>query len=108
MSGLKKIDGSLLQTFGMVIAGFQIEDKLGKAQFFQKSFLLAETSMEVVLGMPFLAFSNANIQFAEKELLWRFYTAAEALPTTKRVELNNKKKFAKGQWMRSLKLLWCT
>ena len=45
----------------MVIAGFQIEDKLGKAQFFQESFLLAETSIKVVLEMYFLTFSNANI-----------------------------------------------
>ena len=66
--GAPKINGSLLRTFGMVIAGFQVEDKLDKAQFFQESFLLDETSMEVVLGMPFLTFSNANIQFAKKEL----------------------------------------
>ena len=30
----QKIDGSLLQTFRMVIVGFQVEDKLGRAQFF--------------------------------------------------------------------------
>ena len=30
----QKIDGSSLRTFGMVIAGFQVEDKLGKARFF--------------------------------------------------------------------------
>ena len=30
----QKIDGSLLRTFGKVIAGFQIKDKLGRAQFF--------------------------------------------------------------------------
>ena len=59
--GAQKIDGSLLRTFEMVINGFQVEDKLGKTRFFQKLFLLAETSMEVVLGMPFLVFSNANI-----------------------------------------------
>ena len=52
----------------MVIAGFQVEDKLGRARFFQESFLLAETSMEVVLRMPFFTLSNANIQFAEKKL----------------------------------------
>ena len=92
----QKIDGSLLRTFKMVMAGFQVVDKLGRARFFQESFLLAETSMEVVLGMLFLAFSNANIQFAEKELIWRSYTAAEALATTKWVELINKKKFAKA------------
>ena len=45
----------------MVIAGFQVEDKLGMARFSQESFLLAETSMEVVLGMPFPIFSNADI-----------------------------------------------
>ena len=36
----QKINGSLLRTFGMVIAGFQVENKLGKARFFQKLFLL--------------------------------------------------------------------
>ena len=94
--GAQKIDGSSLKTFGMVIAGFQVKDKLDRARFFQKSFLLAETSMEVVLGMPFLTLSNANIQFAEKEPIWRSYTAAEALPTTKRIELIDKKEFAKA------------
>ena len=59
--GAQKIDGSSLRTFGMVIAGFQIEDKLGRARFFQESFLLAITSMEVVLGMSFLALGNADI-----------------------------------------------
>ena len=52
--------------------------------------------MEMVLRMPFLTFSNADIQFAAKELTWRSYTAAEALPTTKRVELIDKKEFAKA------------
>ena len=32
--GAQKIDGSLLQTFAMVIASFEIEDKLGRARFF--------------------------------------------------------------------------
>ena len=45
----------------MIIAGFQIDDKLGNARFFQELFLLAETSIEVFLGMPFLIFSNADI-----------------------------------------------
>ena len=57
----QKIDGSSLVTFGMVIAGFQVEDKLDRAQFFQESFLLASTSMEVVLEMSFLTLSNANL-----------------------------------------------
>ena len=52
--------------------------------------------MEVVLGILFLIFNNADIQFAEKELTWRSYTAVEALPTTKWVELINRKEFPKG------------
>ena len=51
--------------------------------------------MEVVLRMYFLTLSNADIQFSEKELTWRSYIAKKALPTTQRVELINKKEFAK-------------
>ena len=94
--GAQKIDGSTLETFGMVLASFQVEDTLGRARFFQETFLLADLSVEVVLGMPFLTLSNANIQFAQKELTWRSYTTAEALPTTKRVEIIDRKEFAKA------------
>ena len=92
----QKIDSSLLQTFEMVIASFQVKDKLDRARFFQKLFLLAETNMEMVLKMPFLTFNNADIQFAEKKLTWRSYTAAEEISTTKWVKLINKKEFAKA------------
>ena len=92
----QKIDSFTLQLFGMVLANFQVEDQLGRTRFFQETFLLADISAEVVLGMPFLTLSNADVQFVEKELIWRSYTTAEALPTTKRVELINKKEFAKA------------
>ncbi len=53
--------------------------------------------MEVVLGMPFLFLSNADVEFAELgKLTWRIYTAAEALPTTSRVKLINKREFARA------------
>ena len=45
--------------------------------------------------MPFLTFSNIDVQFAEKELTWRTYTTKKALPTTCRIELINWKEFAK-------------
>ncbi len=61
--GAQKIDGSIFETFGMVLANFQAEDKLGRARFFQKTFLVANTSVEVVLGMPFFNFSNADVVF---------------------------------------------
>ena len=52
--------------------------------------------MEVVLRMLFLTLSNVDIQFAEKELTWRSYTVKKALPTTQKIELINKKEFAKA------------
>ena len=94
--GAQKIDGSTLQTFEMVLASFQVEDKLGWARIFEESFLLADVTMEVVLGMPFLTLSNADVSFSERELTWKSYTVDEALPTAKRVELIDKKEFAKA------------
>ena len=54
--------------FKIILASFQIENKLEKPWFFQKTFLLVDLSIEVVLVMPFLIFSNANIKFALKKI----------------------------------------
>ena len=44
--GTQKIDGSTLKTFGIVLAEFQVEDKLGRARFFHETFLLADISVK--------------------------------------------------------------
>ena len=80
----------------MVLASFQVEDKFGKTRLFQKTFLLANINMEMVLSMPFFTFSNIDIQFAKKGLTWRSYTTARVLSTTKQVELIDRKEFAKA------------
>ena len=67
--GAQKIDGSALETFGMVIADFQVEDKSGRPRFFQETFLVADTKFEVILGMLFLKISNADIAFVEGTLI---------------------------------------
>lgn len=36
-------------------------DKSEKVWFFEETFLLADTSIEVILGISFLIFSNTNI-----------------------------------------------
>lgn len=41
---------------------------LGKVQFFEKTLLLANTSIEVVLKMLFLILLNADVEFVEKKL----------------------------------------
>ena len=84
----------MLKIFKIVIAVFQVINKLSKVRLFYKILLLANISMGVVLRMLFLSFNNANIQFVEKELIWRSNITAEALPTTKKVELIDKNYFA--------------
>lgn len=66
--GVQKIDSSTFKTLEMVLASFQVKDKLGRACVFQKTFLLTATSVNVILEMPFLTLNNADIHFAEKEL----------------------------------------
>ena len=41
----------------MVIASVQVKDKERRARFFQETFLVVDTCMEVILGMPFLTLS---------------------------------------------------
>lgn len=53
----------------MTSASFWLQDSLEKVRFFEKTFLLANTSMKVVIEKLFLALSNANIEFIELEKL---------------------------------------
>ena len=80
----------------MVKVRFSIQNKKNKIRFFEKAFLLANTSMKVVLWMSFLAFSNADIQFLTESFTWRSYSTAKALSTARWAEYINKHKFAKA------------
>ena len=92
--GAQKIDGTTLDTYGMVVAAFSVTDKANRVRFFEETFLVANISSEVVLGMPFLTLSGADVDFLDWDLRWRTYTTEEALSTTRRVELKGKKEFA--------------
>ena len=91
--GAQKIDCSALETFGIVIVDFQVEDKGGRPRFFQETFLVANTTFKVVLGMLFLKISNADVAFGEETFTWKFYTTNETLPTTEQVQLVDPKEF---------------
>ena len=56
----QKIDWSSLKIFGMVIASFQLKNKLGRDWFFWETFPLANINMKVILVMLFLTFGNAD------------------------------------------------
>ena len=92
--GVQKIDGTMLDTFEIVIVTFSVTDKANRVRFFEETFLVANVSPEVVLRMPFLTLSGADVDFSGRELRWKTYTTEEALPTTRRVELVGKKEFA--------------
>ncbi len=52
----------------MVVSTFSVSDKDGRERFFEKSFLLADVSPNIMLGMPFLTMSNADIDFQAWDL----------------------------------------
>ena len=78
----------------MVVAVFSVEDQANRVRFFEETFLIANVSPEVVLGMPFLTLSDADVDFSGQELRWKTYTTEEVLLTTRRIELVEKKEFA--------------
>ncbi len=49
----------------MALTRFLIQDSLERVWFFEETFLLTNTSMEVVLAMLFLSLNNIYIKFAE-------------------------------------------
>lgn len=81
--GKQKIDSFALNIYSIIIARFLIKDKRRKIRFFVETFLLADTSMDIVLGMSFLTLSNVEIAFDIESFTWKSYSAAEALPTTR-------------------------
>lgn len=79
--------------YGIVVANLSLQNKYDKDRFFEKTFLLANTSMKIVLGILFFSLSNANIWFVKRKLKWKKYIITKILPTKKRVKLENCKEF---------------
>ena len=90
----QKIDGTIFEIYGMVVAAFWMIDQADRVRFFEKIFLVANVSPNVVLRMSFLTLSGADIDFPKKKFQWRLYTIEEPLLITKWVELVGKKEFA--------------
>ncbi len=67
----------------MVVSTFSISDKDGRERFFEWSFLLADVSPDIMLGMLLLTMSNTDVDFQTRNLQWRSYTTGEVLPTTR-------------------------
>ena len=52
-----------------MIANFQIENKVGKPRFFQKTGLIVNTKFAIILEIFFLQISNTDIFFVQKTLI---------------------------------------
>ena len=66
--GVQKINDTTLGTYEMIISTFSMSDKDGRERFFEESFLLANVKPKIVLRMPFLTMSNANVDFQAQNL----------------------------------------
>lgn len=64
----QNIDGCIFHTFKMILASFQLGNKLKRVCFFHETFVLSDISMEVKLKILLLTLSNANMSFSEREL----------------------------------------
>ncbi len=64
----QKIDGTTLKTYEMVVFTFSILDKDCRGRFFEKSFLLADVKLNVVVEMLFLIMNNADVDFQARDL----------------------------------------
>lgn len=56
----QKIDRFIFKIFGIVLDSFQIDNKFEKSRFFQKTFLITGTNIEVILKILFLTLSIAD------------------------------------------------
>ena len=64
----QKIDGTTLNTYGMIVAAFSIVDKANQVKFFEETFLVANISLKIVLEMFFLTLSGADVDFSSRKL----------------------------------------
>ena len=66
--GAQKIDGITLETYGMMVATFPVTDQADKVRFFEETFLIANVSPDMVLGIPFLILNSVDVNFPKREL----------------------------------------
>ena len=52
----------------MVVAAFSVVDKANRVKFFEEIFLVANVSLEVVLGMLFITLSGVDVDYLGQKL----------------------------------------
>lgn len=91
----------------MVIVDFSIHNKVKKVCFFEKTFMLANSTIDVALKIFFFTLNNINVCFTNRKLYWKSYTVFEALLTTCHIELIDQKEFVAAALGKNDKDLVC-
>lgn len=92
--GTKKIDGSRLKIYIMIIALSQVDNIDGKSCFFKETFLLIDMGINAIFVMFFIFLSNVKVNFNDQELKQKQYTIVHVFLTNRQMELVRKKEFA--------------
>lgn len=69
MFGPKKLTALPKIFFRIVIADFEVENKVGNPKYFQKTFLIANTIIKIDLKKLFFKHNNINKIFDDKTLI---------------------------------------
>ena len=65
---VQKINGTMLDTYGIVVAAFLVTDKVNRVRFFEETFLVANIHLKVVFRILFLILSDVDVDFLGREL----------------------------------------
>ena len=57
-----------MDIYGIVVAAFSMINKANQIRFFEKTFLIADVSLEVVFEISFFTLSDADIDFLDWKL----------------------------------------
>lgn len=68
MINAQKYDGNRLKIFRIMITSLSIDEKNKKSRFFEKAFLLADISIDIVFEIPLLTLSNVEIDFDNQNI----------------------------------------
>lgn len=61
----KKVNGTTLKTYEIVIMAFLVNNQGNKVRFLEKNFLIANVSLKIIFGISFLILSGIDVDFLE-------------------------------------------
>ena len=63
----------MLDTYKIVVTAFLVTNKVNQVRFCNKTFLVTNVSLKVVLWMLFLILNDVDVNFFDHKIWWRSY-----------------------------------